>query len=157
MTFKIFDDPQQGAGFVLCIITIPLCTLATVLRFVATIRAHRSFGFEDAFAFIALLFHLLFTTIFIYRKYIVNCNKSSNRHHMNVWVPIANTGWLSSPDKIPGPELSRDWRGFSSRANPYLACMCQNLGDSLRHVVADSSRWGGLCPPNTVVTSCLLS
>ncbi|KAI0003533.1 hypothetical protein F4779DRAFT_601778 [Xylariaceae sp. FL0662B] len=66
MTFRIFSDSQQGAGFVLCVVTIPLCTVAIILRLASTRHARRKIGSEDIFALIALVFHLLFTTIFIY-------------------------------------------------------------------------------------------
>lgn len=69
MAFEIFRDPQQGAGFVLCVVTIPICILATILRFSGTIRASRKIQWEDWFALLALIFHLLYATMFLFSKF----------------------------------------------------------------------------------------
>ncbi|KFA71230.1 hypothetical protein S40288_03867 [Stachybotrys chartarum IBT 40288] len=66
MPFNVFHDPQQGAGFVVCVVTIPLCLVATILRFIGTIRASRNILWEDWFALIALIFHLAYTSTFLY-------------------------------------------------------------------------------------------
>ncbi|CAJ2508443.1 Uu.00g134690.m01.CDS01 [Anthostomella pinea] len=66
MAFNVFQNSQQGAAFVICVVTIPLCTIAIILRFISTRRARQKIGYEDIFALLALLFHLLYTTIFLY-------------------------------------------------------------------------------------------
>lgn len=68
MAFEVFRDSQQSAGFVLCVATLPSCILATVLRLVATKRANREIGVEDGFALLALLFFLVYTSMFLYRE-----------------------------------------------------------------------------------------
>ncbi len=69
MSFQVFRDPQQSAGFVICLVTIPICIAATILRFVATSRARRKIGYEDGFALAALIFFLVYTLIFLYREF----------------------------------------------------------------------------------------
>ncbi|KAI1176533.1 hypothetical protein F4777DRAFT_262127 [Nemania sp. FL0916] len=66
MAFTVFDNSQQGALFVLCVVTIPICAGITILRFFSTGRAHQKIALDDIFALFALLFHLLFTTLFLY-------------------------------------------------------------------------------------------
>ncbi|KEY73199.1 hypothetical protein S7711_04165 [Stachybotrys chartarum IBT 7711] len=73
MPFNVFHDPQQGAGFVVCVVTIPLCLVATILRFIGTIRASRNILWEDWFALIALIFHLAYTSTFLYRAKLSLC------------------------------------------------------------------------------------
>ncbi|KAI5868249.1 hypothetical protein GGS23DRAFT_608860 [Durotheca rogersii] len=51
----VLGDSQQKAAFSMCVISIPICILATILRFVATRRSGRRSGFEDWFALAALL------------------------------------------------------------------------------------------------------
>lgn len=55
MAFGVYRDRLQGATFTICVIAIPICTLATVFRFLGTRRAGRKINFEDWFALIALL------------------------------------------------------------------------------------------------------
>ncbi len=54
-----FDDiisiPSQRHIIILCIVTIPLCIAATILRLVATKRAGRKFAWDDLFAVLALV------------------------------------------------------------------------------------------------------
>ncbi|KAK8059000.1 hypothetical protein PG994_009448 [Apiospora phragmitis] len=52
---NVFVDPLQGAVFLICILTIPICTLATTLRFFNTKRSGRKVNLEDWFALVALL------------------------------------------------------------------------------------------------------
>jgi hypothetical protein len=69
MAFRVFTNSQQGAAFVLCLVTIPLCTIATALRVESTRRARRKIGLEDGFAMAALVFHLVFTTMFTWGEW----------------------------------------------------------------------------------------
>ncbi|KAI0545027.1 hypothetical protein F4679DRAFT_562828 [Xylaria curta] len=63
---NVFRDPLQGAGFVLSIFFIIVCSFATALRFLATTRANRKIGIEDWFALFGHIFFLVYTTIFLY-------------------------------------------------------------------------------------------
>ena len=68
MTLDVWRDSQQSAGFIICVLTLPICTIATALRFVATAKSKREYGVENWFALIALVFFLVYTSIFLYRK-----------------------------------------------------------------------------------------
>jgi drug/metabolite transporter (DMT)-like permease len=68
MALNVFQDPQETAAWVVCIIFTPICILATVLRFVATKRAGRAFGWEDWFALLGLVFFLPYIGYLIYSK-----------------------------------------------------------------------------------------
>lgn len=60
---QILHNVSEGPITVLLIITIPLCTLATILRFVATRRAGRKIGLEDIFAALALIAFLVYGSL----------------------------------------------------------------------------------------------
>lgn len=57
---EIIDDPAEGQIVILCIITLPLCTAATILRLVATKQSGRKFGWDDLFAILALIGFLVY-------------------------------------------------------------------------------------------------
>lgn len=59
MTFNVFNDPGQGAYFVLLIVSALASVVAVVLRFVATSRSRRKPGLEDWFAFAAVVVFLV--------------------------------------------------------------------------------------------------
>ncbi|KAI1389071.1 uncharacterized protein F4822DRAFT_404864 [Hypoxylon trugodes] len=60
------DGAQQKAAFATCVITLPICTLATGLRFVATHRSGRKPGLEDWFALAALVTFLPYAVALLY-------------------------------------------------------------------------------------------
>ncbi|KAH7322415.1 hypothetical protein B0I35DRAFT_498921 [Stachybotrys elegans] len=66
MPFNLFQNSQHGAAFVLSIVTNVVCTVATILRIQSTRRARRQIGLEDGFAVAALVFHLVFASMFIW-------------------------------------------------------------------------------------------
>ncbi|KAF4625320.1 hypothetical protein G7Y89_g12848 [Cudoniella acicularis] len=61
MGLNVFHDSDEGTGFVVGIVAIPICVFATFLRFVSTSRAGRTLGLEDWFALLALLAFLAYT------------------------------------------------------------------------------------------------
>ncbi|KAK5989623.1 Satratoxin biosynthesis SC1 cluster protein 4 [Cladobotryum mycophilum] len=66
MALHVFDDTQQGASFIVCIVSTPICILATILRFVATSHSGRKIGLEDWFALLGLFFFLLYTAMLLW-------------------------------------------------------------------------------------------
>jgi hypothetical protein len=68
MALGLFNDSQQAAGWTLSVILAPICTIATVLRFVATKRAGRKIGWEDWYALLALLSFLPYCVYMIWSK-----------------------------------------------------------------------------------------
>jgi hypothetical protein len=63
MAFHLFDDANQGNGFIVTIIAIPVCVLITILRL--TIR-RREMGWEDACAVLALLSFLTYCGCYLW-------------------------------------------------------------------------------------------
>ena len=60
-TFQdIINDPSTRKIVILSLVTIPLCIVATILRFVATKRSRRKFGWDDLFAVLALAGYLVY-------------------------------------------------------------------------------------------------
>jgi hypothetical protein len=53
----IFESPNQAGYFMISLISIPICSLAVLLRFLQTRRAGRRFGLEDWFALGSLIAH----------------------------------------------------------------------------------------------------
>lgn len=68
MGLQVFRDTDQGAAFVLCVVTAPICILATALRFLAGRSRSRNIELENWFALAALLFYLAFVGVFLYRE-----------------------------------------------------------------------------------------
>jgi len=58
MTFRVFENSDQGATFVVTLITLPICVLVTVLRFAVIIRSRRQIAVEDWLALGALFPYL---------------------------------------------------------------------------------------------------
>ncbi|KAK0629906.1 hypothetical protein B0T17DRAFT_203135 [Bombardia bombarda] len=58
MTFDVFQDKNQGAYFVVTIISAVLTTIAVALRFIATRRTGRKLGLEDWLALAATIVFL---------------------------------------------------------------------------------------------------
>lgn len=55
----ILSDPTSGAMYVFCVATIPITAIVTGLRFLATYRSGRSVGWEDWFALMSFITHLV--------------------------------------------------------------------------------------------------
>jgi len=58
MAFTVFENSDQGATFVVTLITLPICVLVTFLRFAVIIRSGRKILVEDWFALGALFPYL---------------------------------------------------------------------------------------------------
>lgn len=58
--------------FILCIVTMPLCTLTVVLRFFATRRSGRKISYEDWFALGSLTIHLVYAAMSFVSKLFPN-------------------------------------------------------------------------------------
>ncbi|KAI1392108.1 uncharacterized protein F4822DRAFT_389641 [Hypoxylon trugodes] len=99
MAFEVFKDSQQGAAFVICVVTTPVCILATYLRFVATKRAHRKIGIEDWFSLVALIFFVPYTLIFIYLLTRLNGKSLQELAKLppEEGMHILKVGWAMSP------------------------------------------------------------
>jgi len=69
MAFHLFDDANQGNGFIVTIIAIPVCVLITILRL--TIR-RREMGWEDACAVLALLSFLTYCGCYLWVLHAMN-------------------------------------------------------------------------------------
>jgi hypothetical protein len=68
MTLEVQKDPQQLGAFILCVVTVPLCIGATVLRFFSSMKTTGVIGTESWLALVALVFFLVYTLMFLYRK-----------------------------------------------------------------------------------------
>jgi uncharacterized membrane protein YhaH (DUF805 family) len=73
MAFRVFEDPNQGANFVVAVVTLPICILVTLIRALVIIRSRRKMSLEDWFAFLALLPYLGWTIYGIIRKSPSDC------------------------------------------------------------------------------------
>ncbi|KAK4233749.1 hypothetical protein C8A03DRAFT_19227 [Achaetomium macrosporum] len=58
-----FSTNSPTAAFVLCIVTVPICVLAAVLRLLATRATSRKHSNEDWCAYAAVVFHLVYAGI----------------------------------------------------------------------------------------------
>ncbi|KAH7318290.1 hypothetical protein B0I35DRAFT_238845 [Stachybotrys elegans] len=72
MPFNVFDESLQGAVFLICVITVPICTLITILRFVGTKRAGRAINWDDWFALVALVSFWLHAAVTLWTILILN-------------------------------------------------------------------------------------
>lgn len=82
MGLHVFDSSEQGADFIVCVISLPICILATILRFASTMSSRRKFGCEDMFALLALVFYLLYTLMSFWSE--------STRYHVATSASGAN-------------------------------------------------------------------
>lgn len=67
--WNVFDRAEYRAAFFVCVLTAPICILATILRFVTTKRTSRKLGLEDWFALLALLPYLTYTVMLLWSKH----------------------------------------------------------------------------------------
>jgi hypothetical protein len=70
MAFRVFENADQGATFVVTLITLPVCILATVLRFAVIIQSNRKVAVEDWFTIGALLPYLAWSIYGLVRTWI---------------------------------------------------------------------------------------
>ena len=70
MAFRVFENSEQGATFVVTLITLPICVLVTVLRFVVIKRSGRKLAVEDWLAFGALFPYLAWSIYGLVRKWV---------------------------------------------------------------------------------------
>jgi len=68
MAFTVFENSDQGATFVVTLITLPICVLVTFLRFAVIIRSGRKILVEDWFALGALFPYLAWSVYGLVRK-----------------------------------------------------------------------------------------
>lgn len=68
MALEVWKDPEQLGGFILCVVTIPICCLATGLRFAASKKTTGSANLESWLSLAALVFFLVYTLMFLYRS-----------------------------------------------------------------------------------------
>jgi hypothetical protein len=74
MTFHdVIENNSQGSLIILIIITMPICIVATVLRFVGTRKAQRMPGWDDWFAVLALIPYLVYALITVVGKFLSDC------------------------------------------------------------------------------------
>lgn len=69
MAFTLFNDPTQGAILVVSCVLLPLCTLATILRFNFSRRTQQNVGLEDWFALAAWAMFLIYVTMVLISKH----------------------------------------------------------------------------------------
>lgn len=69
MAFTLFDDTTQGAILVVCCVLLPLCTVATALRFNVSRRTQSKIGLEDWFALGAWAMFVIYVTIVLISQY----------------------------------------------------------------------------------------
>lgn len=68
MALHVFEDSAQRSTFIICVVSMPICTGATIFRFVSTRKAQRTIGWEDWFALLALVFYLSYTSMTLWSK-----------------------------------------------------------------------------------------
>lgn len=68
MAFRIADEPLQRTAFIVAIVGTALAILATVLRFIATKRSARKYGWEDWFAVLATFFFIAYVVPMLWRE-----------------------------------------------------------------------------------------
>lgn len=63
MAFNAFNDPIEGALFVLIIICTPIVILVTTLRIISSLKNHRTLYIEDYLAVLASVFNLTYNAL----------------------------------------------------------------------------------------------
>lgn len=68
MTLEVWKSSEQLGGFILCVVTIPMCCLATGARFTAQKKTTTGReNLENWLALASLVFFLVYTLMFLYR------------------------------------------------------------------------------------------
>ncbi|KAI0014646.1 hypothetical protein F4780DRAFT_767396 [Xylariomycetidae sp. FL0641] len=58
MAFRVFENSDQGAAFVVTLLTLPICFLVTSIRLAVIVRSGRKIAVEDWFAFLSFFPYL---------------------------------------------------------------------------------------------------
>ncbi|PFH63415.1 hypothetical protein XA68_10004 [Ophiocordyceps unilateralis] len=66
MVLGIAQDSLAAVSFVVCVVTAPLCLVATLFRFAAAVRIGRRVSIEDWCALAALIVFLAFVALIIW-------------------------------------------------------------------------------------------
>lgn len=74
MTFNAFNDPIEGALFVLIIVCTPIVILVTTLRVISSLRNHKSLYAEDYLAVLASLLNLAYNALEMWSKLLIYRN-----------------------------------------------------------------------------------
>lgn len=74
MTFNAFNDPIEGALFVLIIVCTPIVILVTTLRVISSLRNHKSLYAEDYLAVLASLLNLAYNALEMWSKLLIHRN-----------------------------------------------------------------------------------
>ncbi|KAK3983798.1 hypothetical protein QBC44DRAFT_302513 [Cladorrhinum sp. PSN332] len=85
MPFEIFDDQEHGEGFIVIIVSIPVCILAVALRFISTIRSGKKIGIENWCALVGLVTFLIYSCSFLAVLVIMN---GKNVWHAGGMLPL---------------------------------------------------------------------
>lgn len=72
MTFNAFNDPIEGALFVLIIVCTPIVILVTTLRVISSLRNHKSLYAEDYLAVLASLLNLAYNALEMWTISVMN-------------------------------------------------------------------------------------
>ncbi|KAH6652388.1 hypothetical protein BKA67DRAFT_661130 [Truncatella angustata] len=72
MAFKIFNDPIEGALFVLILVCTPIVVLVTTLRVVTSLKNHRTLSTEDYLAVLASLINLAYNALEMWTITVMN-------------------------------------------------------------------------------------
>ncbi|KAM7189794.1 hypothetical protein V8F33_009820 [Rhypophila sp. PSN 637] len=110
MTLQVFRDHDQGAAFVLILVTTPICTLATGLRFLASKRSGRKNNvLEDVFAGLSLAFFLVFCFMFLYLMIKMNGRSLQELALLppEELIHILKIGWIMSPQYVPNQVFTK--------------------------------------------------
>lgn len=114
MAFKVFDDKAHGTGFVVAVVTIPICILATALRFYISKLPGKKIGLEDWFALVALLAFLVYTGCNLWSKTI--------RFHTIGFYDSS----MNSPSEATNTDISslrHEWQErVQTTSTPYQNC-----------------------------------
>lgn len=68
MAIEVWKDSEQLGAFILCVISIPMCCVATGLRFAAPKKKAGKESLENWLALASLVFFLVYTLMFLYRS-----------------------------------------------------------------------------------------
>jgi hypothetical protein len=94
MALNVWDNQEQTIGFVLCLIFAPVSVLATILRFVATRRFNRPYGWDDWHALIAEIIFLAYCAYALWAFAMINGRPISYviQNHMPLFQEVIKAG-----------------------------------------------------------------
>ncbi|KAI0199879.1 hypothetical protein F4808DRAFT_194566 [Astrocystis sublimbata] len=96
MAFTVFQDPYQGAVFVICVIAIPLTASATLVRLIHGGRAVSQINLEDWFALVALVSFLFHAAIALWNVIVLNGEQRFSNAAIPPWrlVQLSVVGYV---------------------------------------------------------------